>query len=140
MGVNRCRRLVESGMSGWVRRGLSGPTSDTLRLLAADNNWQFLQADVVGANTSELLFDALAEQLELPDFFGRNWDALLDCLRDLGGTKHGVIVRLKGLPTLPAALVTPFVEVLATRMDEVHDGESTPMIVVSDPPLPNLQG
>ncbi|HEX8616174.1 MAG TPA: barstar family protein [Thermoanaerobaculia bacterium] len=31
------------------------------------------------------LFDALAEALELPDYFGRNWDAFDECLRDLDG-------------------------------------------------------
>lgn len=28
------------------------------------------------------LFDALAAALHLPDYFGRNWDALDECLRD----------------------------------------------------------
>jgi RNAse (barnase) inhibitor barstar len=28
------------------------------------------------------LFDALASALALPDYFGRNWDALDECLRD----------------------------------------------------------
>ncbi len=30
------------------------------------------------------LFSALAAALSFPDWFGANWDALLDCLRDLG--------------------------------------------------------
>lgn len=29
------------------------------------------------------LFDALSEALALPDYFGHNWDALDECLRDL---------------------------------------------------------
>src|SRR5213593_3970891 len=29
------------------------------------------------------LFEALAEALDFPDWFGRNWDALEDCLTDL---------------------------------------------------------
>jgi hypothetical protein len=29
------------------------------------------------------LFDALAEALELPEDFGRNWDGLDECLRDV---------------------------------------------------------
>ena len=31
----------------------------------------------------DALLDALAEALEFPDWFGRNWDALADCLGDL---------------------------------------------------------
>lgn len=29
------------------------------------------------------LFDAIGEALQFPDWFGRNWDALEDCLTDL---------------------------------------------------------
>lgn len=29
------------------------------------------------------LFDAIADALALPGYFGRNWDALDECLRDL---------------------------------------------------------
>jgi RNAse (barnase) inhibitor barstar len=31
------------------------------------------------------ILDAFAEALRLPDWFGRNWDALVDALRDLDG-------------------------------------------------------
>jgi hypothetical protein len=34
----------------------------------------------------EALFTALAEALALPGYFGRNWDALADCLSDLPPT------------------------------------------------------
>jgi len=36
-----------------------------------------------GVRTPERLFDELSSSLDLPDYFGRNWDALDECLRDL---------------------------------------------------------
>jgi hypothetical protein len=33
------------------------------------------------------LFDAIGEALQFPDWFGRNWDALEDCLTDLSWRK-----------------------------------------------------
>lgn len=40
-------------------------------------------ADLAGATTKDALFDATATALDFPAYFGRNWDALHDCLVDL---------------------------------------------------------
>ena len=136
MGVKRTRLLVRTQSSGWARRGLSGPTSDDLRQLAREHDWRFAQVDLYGVQTKDDLMDRVASALSFPDHFGRTWDALLDCLRDVAGP-HGVIMRLKGLPTLDDELAQPFVEVLDARMHEAKEtGGCVPMLVVSDPPLP----
>jgi RNAse (barnase) inhibitor barstar len=46
-----------------------------------------VRARIEGAEigSEEQLFAALARALSFPSWFGRNWDALLDCLRDVGG-------------------------------------------------------
>lgn len=40
---------------------------------------------VRAARGKDAILDAFAEALELPDWFGRNWDALVDALRDVEG-------------------------------------------------------
>ncbi|MFF8377703.1 barstar family protein [Streptomyces sp. NPDC015661] len=39
--------------------------------------------DLTGVTDKAALMDRCAEALALPDWFGRNWDALADCLTDL---------------------------------------------------------
>ncbi len=46
------------------------------------------------------LFILLADSLEFPDYFGRNWDALYDVLcDDLWADDHGVILHFRGITT-----------------------------------------
>lgn len=42
------------------------------------------QLDGGAISSKQDLMAALAEALEFPDYFGGNWDALDECLRDLG--------------------------------------------------------
>ncbi|MER5967406.1 barstar family protein [Streptomyces sp. NPDC002057] len=39
--------------------------------------------DLTGVTDKAALMDRCAAVLDLPDWFGRNWDALADCLTDL---------------------------------------------------------
>ena len=42
-----------------------------------------MPVDLAGLSTKEQFLGALAERLNFPAYFGHNWDALVDCLRDL---------------------------------------------------------
>lgn len=42
------------------------------------------EVDASGITGKQALMAALSEALSLPDWFGNNWDALDECLRDLG--------------------------------------------------------
>lgn len=56
-----------------------------------------------GINSRKHLFRLLREQLNFPDYFGENWDALQDCLTDfhwLTGVNSIRIVH-EGLPFYP---------------------------------------
>jgi Barstar (barnase inhibitor) len=47
------------------------------------------------------LLDAVAAALGFPAYFGRNWDALDECLRDLGGPGGGgVVLAVEGAAEL----------------------------------------
>lgn len=47
-----------------------------------------------GVRDARRLFAEFARALELPDYFGHNWDALDECLRDRPGGKSGQPVVL----------------------------------------------
>ena len=56
-------------------------------------------------NTRERLFDALIHELQLPAYFGENWDALSECLRDLSWIESKRVVILHtDLPPLDKAV------------------------------------
>src|SRR4051794_24484168 len=45
-------------------------------------------------DTQESLFDEWAAALQFPDYFGENWDAFADCLRDVHrfGDKSAIVI------------------------------------------------
>jgi len=66
-----------------------------------------------GISKREALFDALSGPLGFPSYFGRNWDALSDCLRDLSWLPAGRIAIIHGdLPDLEGNGTRIYIEVL----------------------------
>ena len=47
-----------------------------------------------GIKTKEALLDELYRRLRFPDYFGHNWDALEDCIRDLSWLPPGPVVLM----------------------------------------------
>ena len=114
---------------------MSEPPSDPLALLEADPPCGCsrdeaslppagsgeIRARISGAEIAgeEELFAALAAALSFPSWFGGNWDALLDCLRDIGdGDQRPAAVTLvvedagmlmAGAPRTAAMLVETWV-------------------------------
>jgi len=63
---------------------------------AKANGFAYWRVDLAAARDKSGLLAALARALELPDWFGGNWDALQDCLDDLSWrTAPGYVIVLE---------------------------------------------
>lgn len=58
--------------------------------------------------SKEQLLRTLSDKLHFPDYFGHNWDALFDCLSDLGWiNEQNIVIAHATIPELyPKDLVT----------------------------------
>jgi RNAse (barnase) inhibitor barstar len=60
------------------------PTDESnLVCLAADSGFRKFTIDAQQIKSKEELLEAFAETLSFPEYFGHNWDALEECIRDL---------------------------------------------------------
>ena len=57
-----------------------------------------VQANFVDVKSESQLLDALSRLLNFPDYFGHNWDALNDCLRDMQSwiAADGYVLQIHG--------------------------------------------
>jgi len=58
-------------------------TDGTLTEALRAGGWTHVELDLGGVSDKPAFMDRCVRALDLPDWFGRNWDALADCLRDL---------------------------------------------------------
>ena len=80
--------------------------------------------------TREQLHDALAAQLSLPEYYGRNLDALYDCLSDIG---EDCEIVLRGPEALFAHLGL-YADVLQTVLRDAADDNPRLRFSVEDLP------
>ncbi|WP_344099876.1 barstar family protein [Myceligenerans crystallogenes] len=69
----------------------------------------------VGFSSEHALFESMATSLSFPGYFGKNWDALADCLGDLHPHvtgNFGILLRVsEAHEMLKIGLLDPFIEV-----------------------------
>lgn len=83
MGVSSLGEIISGTRPPGVYRWLSQAHPDALRREAVAAGWTCHVLDGRGLVGAAELFDRCARLLAFPEWFGRNWDALADCLADL---------------------------------------------------------
>jgi RNAse (barnase) inhibitor barstar len=77
---------------------------EDLREFAQEASQHFLYASLGNAQSKQEVLEGIAEAFLFPAHFGKNLDALYDCMTDLvhkSGTQPGFIVVLEQLPDNP---------------------------------------
>ena len=77
---------------------------DDLMSAAQAAGQHFLYANLTSAQTKQDVMEAIAESFLFPSHFGKNLDALYDCMTDLvhkSGAQPGFVVVLEQLPDNP---------------------------------------
>ncbi len=104
------KRLCDPVRSGVYRTRQSAEVEDAVRGTRLD----LARADLDGADDKEALLERLAQALGFPAWFGGNWDALEDCLGDLGWRAgEGHVFLLAGYEDLPADDLGVLLDVLS---------------------------
>ena len=84
-----------------------------------------------GIRSREKLFSILSKALKFPSYFGRNWDALNDCLRDFSWTDiFQITVIHRDIPALGTDGTRIYIETLADAIEDWKPGEDHQLSVV----------
>lgn len=84
-----------------------------------------------GITSAEALLLVLYERVMFPGYFGFNWNALSDCLRDLHWISlREVVIWHADLPTLPLEDLRVYLDVLAESVASWSPGEAHSLTVV----------
>ena len=87
------RLLYRSPVTLFWRRTLLEETVGRL----AEFGYQLVRMDAAEWRTDDAMHDAFAAALDFPDYYGRNLDALNDCMRDVDGFEYGANPDATGL-------------------------------------------
>ena len=114
-------RLQDAARSGVYRVPQADEILDALRGSAFD----VVRVDLAAASDKEQLLEQLASALEFPQWFGRNWDALEDCLGDLAWRAgDGHVLLVEGFERLRARRPDDFgvlLDILASSAQYWHE-------------------
>ena len=86
--------------------------------LGLDPAEDFIARIPAGLNSREALFGALCRELQLPEYFGGNWDALSECVRDFHWVpRRRIVVLHEDLPLLDPEAVASYIDILSGAVE-----------------------
>ena len=102
--------------------------------------WTFAYVDGLVAQTKPEFLDRIGEALQLPEWYGRNFDALQDCLTDVDGG-DGTVLLWDGWGVLARAEPRVFsvaLSVLGTRVNAHRGGPFAVLLRGEGPDVPGV--
>jgi len=95
--------LRDVGRAGVYRLPRAGAERESLVAAAEACAYFVFHVDLAGARDKDGLLAAIGRDMAFPEWYGRNWDALADCLADLGWRPaEGYLVLLEQVDRLHA--------------------------------------
>jgi RNAse (barnase) inhibitor barstar len=86
---------------------------ETLVTAAEQNGYVVFRVDLAKADNKGTLLEAIGRTMRFPEWFGHNWDALMDCLADLGwAPAEGFVVILEHCDGIHGRAEADFVQTL----------------------------
>ena len=123
---------IEAKRSGVYR---APPSVDSLREQAKKTGLVWVDMPLQAVSAKAQFLAVCAKQLKLPSYFGGNWDALADCLRDLNWLKGaGFVLHVAGHDKFAATAPEDYATALAvlTEAADFWKGKGTPFVVLVD--------
>ena len=104
------------------------------RSASPDNKGDFVARIPADLSSKKALFFAMKKELQLPDYFGENWDALSDCLRDLSWIKQRrVELRHEDVPPLDPKDLATYLDILSDAVQDWKRSEDHELVVAFPP-------
>ena len=104
-------KLLREHRKSGVYRAAEPPAP--LDAAAHEAGYAFYRIGAAGIRTKSSMLGLIARVLAFPSWFGRNWDALEDCLTDLSWIDApGIVIEFEGFDTYAKAVPDGFVVLL----------------------------
>jgi hypothetical protein len=115
--------------------------ADDVRHTVEHAGWVFGHVDGwTGADTKATFLAAVGETLAFPDHYGHNFDALADCLHDVGTGSAGAVLLWDGWATLARADDRAFSVALSVLGSRSYADRGAPFSVLLRGEGPDLPG
>ena len=80
---------------------------------------------------ADKLLDEVAKSLNFPAYFGKNWNALFDCLRDFNWVEEERVCLIhQEVPSIPSEDLKMYLEVLRDAVDDWTEGDGHEFFVL----------
>jgi RNAse (barnase) inhibitor barstar len=85
----------------------------------------------MGIADVDQLMESMADKMNFPSYFGSNWNALFDCLADLGWIDEKfVFIIHRDIPKLDMDQILIYIKVLKDAVDDWKEGDDHLLFVI----------